>query len=764
MTTREIKDQKYQIRQFRGLNNIAPLTETTPVPLSLRKKGKVSSKRIANSTGRSPKNVRGNRIQLGKIPSFTKFVSDYARVHGMIYKDALKNKEVKALYRKNLSGENLTMLKHSFEQPRPKPLFQPDGKIGKLYFVDPRQNQDTFAPASSKAELPTVQDENKYKITRNMSIELKRLYLDDIRANASWNRYFMKFYNQNTFQPISEPLSRKIFDLALKSRSKGIFEASPFMELGMLYSSYMPYQRKMVEQERSFSEYYFYDGQDDYIQRLNLQMNDSRHIDINFDRYDFIFMNLASFEISSQLISSVIYDITRSEASVDIVFTYPKRLAKISEFIKDVIGFLAFRQIANTTLSEDDDQKLFDAVTDPTKYNLVRDETLAGEQIKISRFVDNLAGDTRSFFEELKQQANPMPSTTPLRTPLKTTRSAAFSPLSPEVFTYIPKDDLDDLTSTRLRRLNENRNRRLLSRMRSTPRKFEDPELEAVLKDLERQLGDASTETGQFSRVRDEFLPDETLDTSRTEEGDMSRETGQDTSAMSRVRDDIPLEPDNNPKEQDPSTEEQDTSKPTEERKVPTKKTKQPYAFYFDDEAVNVSTIKPGDLVILTKNIPRDNPAFYSVSSYDPETGVLYFMNKSDKRVSFRDKLQPNARVYKVSLPSKKQIKVKRFDSLKKQVPESVYQAIEAESLREFNSLSDVQKLSLTFDFNLEDEPEQNQGEEDEDPAGPSDQAGSGMKKGGSISSEYDRFVARFNPSFSLIGKNGVDYIYKLSF
>ena len=116
MTTREIKDQKYQIRLFRGLNNISPLTETTPVPLSLRKKGKVSTKRIANSSGRSPKNVlRGNRIQLGKIPSFTKFVSDYARVHGMIYKDALKNKEVKALYRKNLSSDNLTMVKHSFE-------------------------------------------------------------------------------------------------------------------------------------------------------------------------------------------------------------------------------------------------------------------------------------------------------------------------------------------------------------------------------------------------------------------------------------------------------------------------------------------------------------------------------------------------------------------------------------------------------------------------------------------------------------------------
>ncbi len=57
MTTREINDQKYQIRLFRGLNNIAPLTETTPVPLSLRKKGKVSTKRIANSSGRSPKNV-----------------------------------------------------------------------------------------------------------------------------------------------------------------------------------------------------------------------------------------------------------------------------------------------------------------------------------------------------------------------------------------------------------------------------------------------------------------------------------------------------------------------------------------------------------------------------------------------------------------------------------------------------------------------------------------------------------------------------------
>ena len=124
----------------------------------------------------------------------------------------------------------------------------------------------------------------------------------------------------------------------------------------MLYSSYTPYQRKMINQERPFSEYHFYDGQDEYIQRLNLQMADNRHMDVNFDQYDFIFMNLASFEGFSDQISSVIYDITRYEESVGNIFTYPKRLTKLSDFIKNVIGFYSFRRIANTNLSEDDDQ------------------------------------------------------------------------------------------------------------------------------------------------------------------------------------------------------------------------------------------------------------------------------------------------------------------------------------------------------------------------------------------------------------------------
>ena len=187
-------------------------------------------------------------------------------------------------------------------------------------------------------------------------------------------------------------------------------------------------------------------------------------------------------------------------------------------------------------------------MTDPTKYNLVRDESLAGEKLKISRFVDNLTGDSRcSFFEELKQQATPMPSTTPL----KTSRSAAFCPFSPEVYNYIPKENLDDLASTRLRRLNAARNRRLLNRMRSTSRKFQDLEFETALNDLQRRLGDASTETSKFSRVQEDILPDETLDTSRTEE--------QDTSQMSRIKDDILPE----------RTKAQDTTKSTEERKVP---------------------------------------------------------------------------------------------------------------------------------------------------------------------------------------------------
>ena len=73
---------------------------------------------------------------------------------------------------------------------------------------------------------------------------------------------------------------------------------------------------------------------------------------------------------------------------------FESSLAKLSDFIEDVIGFYSFSRVADTNISEHEDQKLFNIVIDPNMYNLIRDKSLAGDQAKISRFVEVFAGDT----------------------------------------------------------------------------------------------------------------------------------------------------------------------------------------------------------------------------------------------------------------------------------------------------------------------------------------------------------------------------------
>ena len=92
-------DNKYQTTQFRRFNLQSPLTEFIQRENSPNYSNKSPSK-ITFATGNSPTDYVAYKINqgtLGRIPSFSKFVADYARIHGEDYKESLKSEFVKKI-------------------------------------------------------------------------------------------------------------------------------------------------------------------------------------------------------------------------------------------------------------------------------------------------------------------------------------------------------------------------------------------------------------------------------------------------------------------------------------------------------------------------------------------------------------------------------------------------------------------------------------------------------------------------------------------
>ena len=83
--------------------------------------------------------------------NFTSFVSDFARIHGLNYREALKSNDVKNLYKSFNQPQNGQefFIKHSFEEKRPT-YTSNLRKVGETIYVDNRMTTDEYEPNQIK--------------------------------------------------------------------------------------------------------------------------------------------------------------------------------------------------------------------------------------------------------------------------------------------------------------------------------------------------------------------------------------------------------------------------------------------------------------------------------------------------------------------------------------------------------------------------------------------------------------------------------------
>lgn len=704
--SRKLKDLEFQNRQFRGANSETPIQNFVDIEPIDKPKPR-ASKKISFATGKQPAGSETGRIQLGKIPSYSKFVADYSRVHGMNYRDAMKDKKIKDLYRKNLNGDNLTMVKHSFEKKKVPITINEISSVGKLNFIDTRLNQDTFVPT----DIQDKKEDNRFQLSRGLQTDMKRAYLSVIRSTAESNAYFNANYSLSTFAPISENLSKKILEIAIKTKKGNILETSPFMELGLVYSSFSNYQKAMTAQDRSLFELLIYPEQEEFIKRLNLNSIDDENDDLS--SFDFIFLNCGSLMRCNELVRMLISKKLEDKASFDVVIVINKRLRNLAEFLK-WLGFSEFRQLIGFG-DEDEDKKLFDLVTDPVKYSLVKDETFGSNAAKLSTFMDNYSGDMRSLIEELKNQN--LSSTTQLTSlinEMKKQNDSLNQSNLPQQFTMVP---VEDPNSSELQ----------------------------TLEDITRQLGqipDTPVTKTPLRRRKLETVPD-TFDSAP------------------------PFSPIN---KLDTDTDDDDNIS---------------HLYYIPKPAV-VTDVKKGDLIILSSEV-KENSKFYLFDSYDERTNTMKYIARNGRVKKSGRNVFPTRQIFKVELPLKandmQKVYSKTFETLKTEIPHGNYNTL-FEKNRIFNRMLDKKERRTTkapvdpakIDFIFDEDPEQSQApdnteldiprtifEETDKEREDQPESGNGFL-GNGISQDYDKFKKIFDPEFSLIGRNGIDYVYRLSF
>ena len=162
----------------------------------------------------------------------------------------------------------LSPLGYTFEKPRNRKILVDTVEPDKVYFTDSRLNERTFNPVEKNTKL----EDERLSITRGMKKDMKALYLNYVNSSVGKSRYFNAFYNSSLWNGFTDDLSKKILNLALNTRSKGIYEISPLCELGLLVSSGL-YNKKLLDVGRSFTEGLLFKEQEDFIRRLNLKID-----------------------------------------------------------------------------------------------------------------------------------------------------------------------------------------------------------------------------------------------------------------------------------------------------------------------------------------------------------------------------------------------------------------------------------------------------------------------------------------------------------
>lgn len=370
-------------------------TQTQPV-----KKLLMSEPERNPSSAAEPRVVKPTKKEPVK-QNFTSFVSNFARIHGLNYKEALKSADVKNLYKsfnRDQNGQEF-FVKHSFEQKRP--VYTPNmKKVGETIFIDNRMSTDDYKQSDIK-ELEKSQQ--KLQVARGLYFDLKRAYLNQVRGNFALNNFFNQSgHTQESLSPLTDAIVKSILDSAIKTRTKNIHSISPFLEMSILVHSYDKYQNLLKSSNRELIEIPMNPFAQESIIRLNSSV-EGNNIPAEFDSCDVFFFNLSSFEGGSQTISELVeYKLDNNQKPFDIYFTNSgKKWSNLTEFYNSEMAENLVFTISTGTIPEKEELLAALKNSNFTQSILQEDNNIFLENL--NQTMTNMAGDNRLLLSQILQ-------------------------------------------------------------------------------------------------------------------------------------------------------------------------------------------------------------------------------------------------------------------------------------------------------------------------------------------------------------------------
>lgn len=336
-----------------------------------------------------------------KKQNFTSFVSDFSRIHGMNYKEALQSSDVKNLYKsfnRTQNGQEF-FVKHSYEQKRP--VYTSElRKVGETVYVDNRMSTDQYEPKEIK-ELEKSQQ--KLQIARGLYADLKRNYLNDVRADFRLSNYFRSSgHTQESFSPLTDAIVKSILEGAIKQRTKNIFSISPFIETSVFLHSFDKYQSLLSANQRNLIETPLTTFSEESIRRLNSSVEAQNNTD-EFDSSDTFFFNTSSYFYGNQSIADIIdYKLSNDQRIFDVYFTdASKKWNTLADFYSSDLGEKLVFAIATGTDAEK--EELLAGLKDANfSQNILQEDTnlFLGN---LNQTLTNMAGDNRTLLTQIIQ-------------------------------------------------------------------------------------------------------------------------------------------------------------------------------------------------------------------------------------------------------------------------------------------------------------------------------------------------------------------------
>lgn len=341
-----------------------------------------------------------------KMDKFSSFVSQYARVHGYNYKDALKDPNIKKIYKlhNNRAVDSDYLVKQTYEKPRVQFVADTYKNVGTEKYIDPRANKDIYLPV----DIQQVSlDQQNLQIARGFNIELKNAYLKGLgsRGSIEMNTFIDNGFTSASLAPINDGLIRAILNDIIKGKSKNIYEISPFMELAITLSSLSSLQGQLGE--RKLIEY----PKNTISERIAKRLKGPVLIDTGFSvsqTYDNIqgcdtfFLNVASDSSAVDYLETIINNKNDgSKSPYDIYLSDTRKFSTISDFYKTKVGTNLVQKLMPNLSQKELTDLLTSLRGSKTEVSVdVNEETLRNFDKIFSKYV----GDQRNVMKEIESQ------------------------------------------------------------------------------------------------------------------------------------------------------------------------------------------------------------------------------------------------------------------------------------------------------------------------------------------------------------------------